>query len=95
MVDLGVDHGVDFGVDFGVDHYVDLGVDLGVELGVTSFWFAAIIYSTSMLLPLLLVKYKPGVSSCFWTGADANSQHVVAHHCSWWNAVIVVQPQCC
>ena len=58
---LGVDHGVDFGVDLGVDLGanlgvdlgVNLGVDLGVELGVTSFWsfwFAAIIYSTLMLL---------------------------------------------
>ena len=39
-------------LSLGVDLGVNLGVDLGVELGVTSFWsfwFAAIIYSTSML----------------------------------------------
>ena len=59
------------------------------------FLFAAIIHSTSMLLTLLLAQEKAWgqfLLPCL-TGADANSQHLVAHFCSWWSAVITVQ--CC
>ena len=59
------------------------------------FLFTAIIHSTSMLLTLLLAQEKAWgqfLLPCL-TGADANSQHLVAHFCSWWSAVITVQ--CC